>query len=562
VNATAIFGDGLVRTFNAKESLDKGKGGSYKYYCAGGQEEAVAKQSAKVLKEGFEAKRVTYEGTSNHFLIRAGEKFSIDGPSSAKQKKVLMTSVRHFLRQEADAAFGNTGRMKYENRFTAVRDKAEVRPDTPINVIDARNQSSRMTEDATAPDEKPMPTSSSAGSADGYQQLLIAMEKLMVASNGFGVMLGKVTEDAKVSDGTEMTCKIENERFPDGLTIKVAAPWLVPGGGVTSLPRVGMQVYFMLVQGEGGGHEAVMLGYRPSGEVAGLNPAKQTETPILKPGPKPELDKPGKPVVEKSSVKPSNRQRNALAGEGGVCEMAVIDGADATMALTANNTISLSAQSDTNISSKNHLHMADVANQQFGELTTGVSGDCTESINGNHQFSLQGNQEAFVAGNITRTVSGNIEESVAGNKTGTVDGNLENTISGNSTWTISGNETADVTGNKETTISGNNTTTVSGNDETTVSGNMTATISGDGTIETSGNQTINASGNTEMGCTDFTVSANGAVSISGASKIELVCGAGSLSIDAAGTVSVNGVKIDIVGSEPVGINGAMVKLNS
>jgi type VI secretion system secreted protein VgrG len=540
VNATAMLGDGQVKTYNATESLPKGKGSVYQFYCAGGQDASVAKHAATVLSQCFETLRITYQGESNHFLLRAGERFVIDGPSSAKQKEVLVTSVKHHIEQGVDAAVGGSGKLDYRNTFTAVRKKVEIRPLPYTDVIDARKNSTKRTLSRAR---------QSSTDAD------VSSDRLTSAIHGFGVMVGKVIEDAKTSDGKEITCKIENERFPDGLTIKVSAPWLVPGGGVTSLPRIGMQVYFMLVQGEGGGHEGVMLGYRPTGEVPGLNPAKKTETAILKAGPKPELDKPGKPVVEKSSVSPSNRQRNALSGEGGVCEMAVIDGPDATMSLSANKTISLTSQSDMNISSKNHMQMADVANEQFGELTIGVSGDCTESINGNHQFSLQGNQEMFVAGNITRTVSGDIEESVSGNKTGKVSGNLENTISGNVKETVSGN--------KETRVSGNNKTTTSGNEEIKTDSDMKLSASGKCEIGSGGDMKINSGANLEANAgSNVSISAGSEMKITGTTKLELVCGGGSLSIDAAGNVTINGIKVDIVGSAPVSINGAMVKINA
>jgi type VI secretion system secreted protein VgrG len=555
VEATAVFGDGLTRIFEAEESLAKGKGGAFRYYCAGGQEEQVAKQSAKVLSESFESLRVTYEGESNHFLIRAGERISIEGPSAAKCKDVLVTAVRHCVQQTADAAFGEEGALEYSNTFTAVRAAAEVRPSPFIHVIDACAGTSKGLSERSQNDNRDNGALPFGFDGDGNRRLQSTLDRLGAATVGFGVMLGTVIEDAKVSEGKEMTCKIENERFPDGLTIKVSAPWLVPGGGVTSLPRVGMQVYFMLVQGECGEHEGVMLAYRPSGDVPGLNPAKQTETAILKAGPKPELDKPGKPVVEKSSMSPSNRQRNALSGEGGVCEMAVIDGSDATMSLSANNTIALTAKANTNISSKNHMQMADVANEQFGELTLGVSGDCTESINGNHQFSLQGNQDMFVAGNIKRTVSGNVEETVSGNKNNTVSGNQDVTVSGNFTETISGNSTSTVGGDQKMDVGGKSETTAGADVKITSGAKCEITSGADTKISSGAKLDAEASA-------DVSITGGGAVKITGTSKLELVCGGGSIAIDAAGNVTINGIKVDLTGSAPVSITGAMVKINA
>lgn len=551
MDATALFGDGKVQTFNAQETVPKGVGASYRFYCAGGQDVSTAEHAAKILSQCFDGFRVTYEGKSDHFLIRAGERISVVGPSVAKEKEVLITSVKHYLKQGADAAAGGDGHMNYTNAFTAVRKKAEIRPMPYSNVIDARRDSGETTATDASDSEKAGLFSLRAP----HRRQPVAAEQLTAAAQGFGVMLGKVTEDAKVTEGKEMTCLIENERFPDGLAIKVSAPWLVPGGGVTSLPRTGMQVYFMPIQGEGGAHEGVMLGYRPSGEIPGLDPAKQTETAVLKAGPKPELDKPGKPVVEKSSMSPDNRQRNALSGEDGVCEMAVIDGADATMSLSANNTISLTAKANTNISSKNHMQMADTANEQFGELTIGVSGDCTESVNGNHQFSLQGNQDMFVAGNISRTVSGNVEEAVSGNKTGAVDGNLENTISGNVTETVSGKKGVTVSGDQTVAVDGSETTSVAGDSKTGADGKCEITSGAD--------MTINAGSNLEAGASsNVTISAGGEMKISGTSKIELVCGGGSLSIDTAGNVAINGVKVDVSGKAPVSITGTVVKVNA
>ena len=129
----------------------------------------------------------------------------------------------------------------------------------------------------------------------------------------------------------ELVGKVRNEKFPDGLTVKVALGWLTQQGWLSLLPRVGVQVYFQFLNGAGGQNEAVLVGYRPTGIHPTLDPAKNTGSTELKAGKAPELGESGKSVVDSAEFAPLNKYRNALLAEGAVAEVAVIDGGGGTV---------------------------------------------------------------------------------------------------------------------------------------------------------------------------------------------------------------------------------------
>lgn len=561
VDITATLGDGMVNVFTNSRDVQGGKGGDYRYFCAGGQMEEIAKNTATVIAESFESRRLEYRGKSNHFLIRSGEKIEIEHKRASRQWNLLVTAVRHEFRQTVSGALEGGGSPLYTNMFSGIREKTPIRPTMHFCAVDAREGSTlpmplelrqSEQEDSTTPHrETASPFSSASASSllampvmeDRMTALTRQLAKVQNEASTAGIMLGKVTKDTWTTDGKEMVCQIENERFPDGLIVKVSAPWLSTGGGIAAFPREGQQIYFLHVQGAGGHHEGVIIGYRSTAETPGLNPGKTTTMKKLKAGPKPELDKPAQPVVESEEIAPSNRQRNALAGEAGAAEMAVIDGDAPSVSMSAKGALLLSTEGDSNITCKNHMHIADVATEQFGERTLGVSGDSTEAIGGNVQQSIMGNQDAFIAGNQAFTISGNAEQSISGNKTVTVSGNFEASVSGTGSVSVTGDMTESMAANKTESIGG---------DKELSCTNYTQSASS--------NSSINAGSTLELNGTTVAVSASGEVTISGTSKIELACAGSSVTIDPTGIV-MSGPKIDVSGQAMVTIAGAMVKIN-
>lgn len=556
VDVTTTLGDGMVRTFTSSKDIEKGKGGEFRYFAAGGQEESIARNAATLLADSFDACRIQYVGESNHYLLRAGERIVVSHQDSHREWPIILTSVYHIFHQSVSAAIEEGNAVEYTNKFFGVKDTAPIRPNvsfcpidaregsifnSPLNIRDTPSPSRASQQQPSEPKKQPSP--STAASMVHTEKLLRQIEDIRKTAMMSGIMLGTVTKDTWTTPGNETVCQIENERFPDGLVVKVSMPWLSPGGGMAAFPREGQQIFFLHVQGEGGKHEGVIIGYRSTGDTPGLNPGKATTMTKLKAGPKPELDKPAKPVVEKEEISPSNRQRNTLAGEGGAAEMAVIDGPDPAVSLSAGSALLLSTAGDSNITCANHMHIADTATEQFGERTLGVSGNSTEAIGGNLQQSIMGNHDAFIAGNQGITISGNADESVSGNKGMTVSGNLEASISGTGTLSVTGDMTESLSANKTESIAA---------DKNLDCVNYTSSASA--------NSSINAGATLELNGTTVAISAGGEVTISAASKIELACGGGSIKIEPGG-VTVAGPKVDVNGQAGVVIAGATVKIN-
>ena len=90
------------------------------------------------------------------------------------------------------------------------------------------------------------------------QALLTVVAQLAKLSELSGVFVGEVIEDAWVTEGDELVCRITTKQFPEnedgsgGLTAKVALDWLTDRGWPSLLPRKGQQVYFIFSHGHGG----------------------------------------------------------------------------------------------------------------------------------------------------------------------------------------------------------------------------------------------------------------------------------------------------------------------
>lgn len=548
VESTAVMGDGKVRRQTAKVRLDKGQGGAFRHFSVEGHEEKVAKRSAERYSHMFESERVVYEGESNFFLLRPGLRFTIENPwKTDTQKKILVTAVHHTIEQSKGAALDGESDFKYTNTFKAARELAEIKPVRNITAIDARaDVKSALDEHFPAEPEEKAATEVSL-KAEIKNQVRAEMERLESKHNMFGVMLADVIEDAKISGGGETTCKIANERFPDGIVAKVSVAWLVPGGGMSSLPRAGMQVYFMFVQGAYGGNEAVVIGYRPSSKVPGMDPAKTTKTKRLEPG-----GTPDEPVKIKT-IEPNNRQRVGLCGEGGAAEVTLLDG-DGSVFIHGTADVIVVADAEMDLNSATYLNMSDSVSELFGSVTRVVSGDQTESIGGNHDMKVTGNQ--------TMAVDGNQEESVKGQRKLSVTGIAERSVKGA--------ENIKVTGVRKVSMNGGHVESVKGTQKISIKGGRTVSVSKDLSEEVKGSKTLKVKGDVKNqidGAEKSKVKGNVSFAIDKElifkvkDKVRIECGKSKIIIDKNGNVTVKGKKFNHKASGNVTIKGSKVNLN-
>lgn len=421
VVATANLGDGLARSFEYSRDVPKGTVGTLRVLMRHGQE-SVAKHASVVLSQAIESRRVFYEGRANHFLIRAGEKISVQKELAGEPSEVLVVSAVHRLSQNAVVALGDELDPLYDCHFVAIRSDVEYRPSFQgvSQVLD--KQPTDRSPWSSAPLFEEASDDRAWGNARMHSSLSPDLAQLRQeqplcdvagqvgrAQEPWGVMVGTVTKDAYVTSGSELVCKISNEAFPVDIVARVALGWLSNMGWSSFLPRVGMQVYFLLTQGAGGQNEAVIIGYRPTSTYKALDPAGTTKTAKLAVKTPPELGSKAEEVVVPATYAPSNRQRNTLLGEQGVAEVALIDGGEDSVAIHARQGIHLLGEAEVHIAGASLCEKADTLSQQFGAVERGVVGDQKESIGGNHELTVMGDERRAVQGFSRTEVQGNVE---------------------------------------------------------------------------------------------------------------------------------------------------------
>ncbi len=531
VESTASFGDGIVRRYSSTEEVPKGSGKPFRNFGVEGQEEAVAKHGAKVLSQGFGAARLTYHGVSNHFLIRAGERITVGGPYLESEKKMILTHVHHRFHCTIPSALDGTSDMEYENTFIAVKPDVEIRPVDEL-MEDINTVTESLSTAAVSEEKEHHEGSEVHLLKESMFRMAATLDKLVTSDQTFGgVMLGDVDEDTKVTSGKEMTCRISNERFPDGLTAKVSVAWLVPGGGVTCLPRKGMQVYFIFEQGQGGRNEAVVVGYRPSSVVPGQNPASTITTHRLKRGAA--ADK----VVEKDSFAPNNRQRVGIRGENAVCEVTILD-AEGSVSVNAVKDLYFMADAAVNLRSDSHLHMADTVGEQYGAVDRYVDRNQTEWIKGDHTMLVSGNQSITVEKNVTEQI----------------DGAESHTVVESRTVTINQDHTRNVSGKETITVSKARSITTTENFDEITDGKKTVTVAKDLTEDIGGAETRTVAKNASL-------SSDEAISFTAGKKVTITCGDAQVTIEKNGDVTIQGKKFTQKASGDVSMKGSKIKLN-
>jgi uncharacterized protein involved in type VI secretion and phage assembly len=423
--AYANFGDGIKDAFESDlTSVDKGYAGLMASYGSGGESKEIANREAIKRADYLKSNQVTYEGRSNFFLFRPGEKYPIgDGCGKPRTNKlnILLTSVCHHFHQTVQSAFTGDQDLEYENLFFAVNKEAPYRPDQTLgrSIMEMkRSFTNRHSACASDPTEDAGPSEiESVESYDLRKRITELKQELAIARDLSGVMVGEVIKGAWVSSRNELLCRIKNERFPEGLTIKVALGWLDLNGWLSLLPRIGMQVYFQFLNGEGGQNEAIMVGYRSNENMPIMDPHKTTDCITLVKGDEPVYENVTDNVVKTAKFSPENNRRNSLSGELGVAEVAVIDGPEKSIYLHANNRICVVGDNQVNIKAGALNESAGDVSQQYGSLCRGVSGDEKVSIKDNVERTVGGSTKEHVVSNETTFIGGNTVKNVDGTST-------------------------------------------------------------------------------------------------------------------------------------------------
>jgi type VI secretion system secreted protein VgrG len=538
VVSSASFGDGNSTHYTASESVDKGLSGqTFKAFGVEGQTEAVAQQRAKMLSQGFGARRLTYSGAGDHFLIRAGEKITVGGPYLSSEKLVLVTAVRHRFHRPVFDATTDSKKINYENSFDGIRPDADIRPIDNILFIDigtGYGPSLKSVRNDTAEERETISTL-----RETVEKLTATVHQLARSEREHGVMLGKVVEDTRVTERKEMTCVIESERFPEKITAKVSVAWLVPEGGVTCLPRAGMQVYFMIEQGHGGNNEAVVVGYRPSSAVPGQDPAKTIKTHRLKKGGS------ASSVVNKDSFSPKNRERVGVRGESATCEVTLLDN-EGSVSVNAIKDVYIIADKSVSLRSEEHLHMADTVREQYKEVDRYVAEDQTEWIEGNHDMRVSKNQTLVVEKNKDTSVEKDMTTSVEGSETLSVKKDRSVLVEKNHTRSVDGDESITVKKGRTLSVDKDYTETVKKNKQVTVEKDMSRQVKGA--------QQISVKKAAALKSEDV-------IQLNSDKKVQIVCGSAKVTIEKNGNVTVEGKKFTHKASGNVVMKGSKINLN-
>ncbi len=520
VVANANFGDGSTRVHTSQKEVDKGYVGTMVSYGCAGQDEQISIQDATTRMQYFRANQVTYEGRSNHFIIRPGEKNQVGDKYGNKQKEILITSVFHHFRQTDASAIAGDNRPEYRNLFCAVRKCAEYRPEQTSGKSIVELKRSFTNNYSVAAQDRAIagaaPTPSDILDVENYnlkRRITELKAELSVAKDLSGLMIGTVIEDARVTTGKELVCRVMNEKFPQGLTIKVALGWLTRQGWLYLLPRKGVQVYFQFLNGQGGQNEAVMVGYRPTAAYPVPDPTKTTPSTELT-----DQGDPGNKSIASAKFAPVNRYRNSLMGEDGVAEVAVVDGEEATVYIHANNRICGIGDKSISLSTASLYEGAGSCTQQFGTQDATVNRDYTRTV----------------GGITTHTTTGNVSMN---SQSGAF------SIRGSSQVLIYDKDAASIKV-EGTTI----TAAVPGDDSLEITSGGIKLKAGSASVKLTKDNEICA----ELGSSKLDITTEGATLKSGASKIEMTTG---------GTIDVTGNNITVHGQNVRILGDSLVKLN-
>jgi type VI secretion system secreted protein VgrG len=166
-----------------------------------------------------------------------------------------------------------------------------------------------------------------------------------------------------------------------------------------------------------------------------------------------------------------------------------------------------------------------------------------------------------VRNNRTSTIDVDDTETVKGNQSLTVNGMQTITVDGTRTETVNANESVTINAARTEHVTGTETVTIDGNTNHTIKANFTRQATGDYKLTAGGNLKTDAGKDWEgIGGKNATLNAPN-IKIEAKSKIEIVCGGSSITIDPKKiTITSGSGKIDLH-APGVDVKGAKIQLN-
>ncbi len=215
-------------------------------------------------------------------------------------------------------------------------------------------------------------------------------------------------------------------------------------------------------------------------------------------------------------------------------------------------------------------------------MVSGLKSNTTPGGGGNNAMMMddtKGKEAVTIHGqhDMNTTVENDQTCTVHNNRTTTIDVDDAETVGSNQTLSVGGNQTVNIKGTREETVTGAETITiessrtenVTGSENVTIDAATTHTINADYTRDVSGNYTLTASSNIKtdaggkwegLGGTKAIVSAPD-IKIEGTTKIQIVCGASSITLEPAKiSISSGSGNID-VHAPGVDVKGGKIQLN-
>jgi len=285
VSSAVSLADGATKA-NLKDMAAESTAGIlgkiHKFVPEGGQDaEGAAKHVTQVVIDDFNTKRMIYRGVANHIRIRPGKRLTLDDVHGAGEFKVLAHKVQHYFEQSRDAALSEegSGDMSYKSHFVAYDPNSTVRPsitnpevdlDFSLDSLLDLDLNSGASSSPKFTFEKDSKFNAQADPAANTQALGVLLEavatvqtQIMALSNrmdamqsvvgmGSGLVVAEITEDAWVTKGKELVCKVKSEEFEEPITVKVSAAWHTKGGGSLFLPRTGNHGWIQKIYGSQG----------------------------------------------------------------------------------------------------------------------------------------------------------------------------------------------------------------------------------------------------------------------------------------------------------------------
>lgn len=290
--------------------------------------------------------------------------------------------------------------------------------------------------------------------------------------------------------------------------LRVSQSMAGPGWGALFLPRIGHEVIVEFI--EGNPDRPIVTGqvYHGTNRPPYNLPAEKTK---------------------------STFKSNSSPGGGGFNEFRLED-------KKGSEEIFLHGQKDWNINILNNKGQTIGVNE-----TMSVGNNRTKSVGNDQSESIGNNKSITVGTNHTEKIGSNMTLTVATNRTATIGSNLTQTVGSNKSESIGGSQSLTVSKNKTETVAIASAETVGAAKALTVGAALQTTVGG------AMNTTVGLS-QSEQVIMSKSANIGKKFSIEVGDSFEIVCGKTKFIMKKNGDITLEGVKVDIVGSDRINLN--------